>query len=191
MMRSTQVIAFILALIISFAHPDRAYAFTTVEISARSCESFNVVGTSESPFIKLEVAYPTGVESGVYAVKDGAFDITLHFEPQEVGTEIVYWAWGANNELGLYDGNGFSLNVEPCRLILGPSLPPGFVQHTISCNVAVYDQPGGTPVGLNQIRAGQTWYIDPEPKTAPDGSLWTAIFVSGVHLGYIPTGCVE
>jgi hypothetical protein len=37
----------------------------------------------------------------------------------------------------------------------GPPIPAGFVLRTITCDVAVYDTPGGRPVGDNKILAGQ------------------------------------
>lgn len=72
----------------------------------------------------------------------------------------------------------------------GPPLPEGFVLRTITCDVAVFDSPGGTPVGDNRIIAGQTWYVNPTPVKAPSGEDWTEIFVSGTPNGFIPTRCV-
>jgi len=66
-------------------------------------------------------------------------------------------------------------------------VPSGYVQYTITCDTPVYDAPGGSPVGENMITAGQTWYIDPAAEG--DGA-WTAVFVAGPHVGYIPTSCV-
>ncbi len=78
----------------------------------------------------------------------------------------------------------------PGQTFSGPPLPAGFVLRTIHCNVAVYDQPGGVPVGENRIVAGQTWYVNPTPVKAPDGASWTEIFVGGFTNGFIPTSCV-
>jgi hypothetical protein len=73
---------------------------------------------------------------------------------------------------------------------LGSSSAAGFVLHTIVCDVAVYDSPGGQPVANTLIRAGQTWFVNPKPVTTEAGESWTEISVSGVPNGYIPTRCV-
>jgi hypothetical protein len=71
-----------------------------------------------------------------------------------------------------------------------PSIPAGYIQHNIVCDTPVYDGPGGTPVGDNMVTAGQAWHVNPTPEAGLDGQNWTAIFVSGRHIGYIPTSCV-
>jgi uncharacterized surface protein with fasciclin (FAS1) repeats len=73
----------------------------------------------------------------------------------------------------------------------GPGLPSGFELRFISCDVAVFDTPGGTPVGSNRILAGQTWYVNPTTKDDAAGRSWTEIFVSGTTNGWIPTDCVQ
>jgi hypothetical protein len=72
----------------------------------------------------------------------------------------------------------------------GPTHPAGFEQHDIICDTAVYDAPGGSPVGEDMVYAGQDWHVNPEPEMGPDGQYWTQIFVGGDDLGYVPTGCV-
>jgi hypothetical protein len=72
----------------------------------------------------------------------------------------------------------------------GPAIPSGFVLRTITCDVAVFNAPSGSPVGSNRIRSGQTWYVNPEPKQA-NGKSWTEIFVGGPITGWIPTACVK
>jgi hypothetical protein len=56
--------------------------------------------------------------------------------------------------------------------------------------VAVFDGPGGSPVGSNMLKNGQTWFVNPTPVKASNGQSWTAVFVSGFSNGYIPTSCV-
>jgi hypothetical protein len=73
----------------------------------------------------------------------------------------------------------------------GPAIPSGFVLKTLTCNVAVFDAPGGKPVGSNAITSGQTWYVNPTPKKDAAGKLWTEIFVAGYSNGYVPTSCVH
>lgn len=81
--------------------------------------------------------------------------------------------------------------AQPARAQSGPNIPAGFVQRVITCNVAVYDVPAGNPVGANRVRAGQSWYVNPRPVAARDGSLWIAVFVSGARLVYVPAQCVS
>jgi hypothetical protein len=69
-------------------------------------------------------------------------------------------------------------------------IPDGFKLYSISCDTAVYDRPGGSPVGGNMVTAGQTWFVDPMPVAGPDGQNWTEIFVAGPITGYIPNACV-
>ncbi|MBX3065373.1 MAG: hypothetical protein KF726_20530 [Anaerolineae bacterium] len=68
----------------------------------------------------------------------------------------------------------------------------GFELRTITCDVAVFDAPGGTPVSNGaKIIAGQTWYVNTKPVKGADGKSWTEIYVSGDTNGYIPTYCVS
>lgn len=69
-------------------------------------------------------------------------------------------------------------------------IPTGFIQVTITCDTAVYDMPGGAPVGDNMVTAGQAWNVNPTPVSGPDGQSWTEIHVAGERTGYIPTACV-
>jgi hypothetical protein len=77
-----------------------------------------------------------------------------------------------------------------CGQGMGPIRPTDFVQKQITCDVAVFDEPGGRPVGQNRLKNGQVWYVNPNPVTARDGESWTAVFVSSNNLGFIPTKCV-
>jgi hypothetical protein len=72
----------------------------------------------------------------------------------------------------------------------GAGVPAGYYQYNIVCDTPVYDSPGGYPVGDNMVTAGQAWHLNPEPEAGPDGQNWNAIFVGGVHIGYIPSACV-
>lgn len=73
----------------------------------------------------------------------------------------------------------------------GVPVPSGFELHTIVCDVAVMNQPAGSPVGSNAIRAGQTWFVNPVPVPGADGQNWTEIFVAGPNTGFVPTSCVQ
>lgn len=72
----------------------------------------------------------------------------------------------------------------------GPPIPAGFVLRQITCDVAVFDTPGGQPVGSNAVKAGQSFYVNPTPVTGPSGESWTEIFVSSTTNPFIPTRCV-
>jgi hypothetical protein len=74
--------------------------------------------------------------------------------------------------------------------VSGPPIPAGFVLRTITCNVAVFDAPGGSPVGSNAITNGQTWYVNPKSVKDAAGKAWTEIFVGGYNDGYVPTSCI-
>ncbi len=70
----------------------------------------------------------------------------------------------------------------------GPEIPAGFVLRTITCNVGVYDAPGGSVVSGAVVTGGQTWFVNPVPVKAA-GKSWTEIFVGGFTDGFIPTSC--
>lgn len=72
----------------------------------------------------------------------------------------------------------------------GPNIPTGFVQRTITCTVTVRDLPGGNEVAGAVILAGQRWYVSKTSTADKSGKAWTAIFVSGYEIPYIPTACV-
>jgi len=94
----------------------------------------------------------------------------------------------------IFDGVSYATLADiPCLPpggYAGAPIPDGFVLRTITCDVAVYDQAGGNPVGDNRVTAGQTWYVNPTPVTA-NGQSWTEIFVAGFTNGYVPTSCVQ
>lgn len=72
----------------------------------------------------------------------------------------------------------------------GPGIPSGFVLRTITCDVAVRNAPGGAPIGSDSVKAGQTFYVSPDTTAAPDGELWSQVFVSSSPNPWIPTRCV-
>jgi hypothetical protein len=72
----------------------------------------------------------------------------------------------------------------------GYPIPSGFVLRTITCDTAVYDVAGGTPVSGAAITAGQTWFVNPTPVTAA-GRAWTEVFLAGPHNAFIPASCVS
>ncbi|CAG0952637.1 MAG: hypothetical protein IT322_12745 [Anaerolineae bacterium] len=72
----------------------------------------------------------------------------------------------------------------------GPGVPSGYVLRTITCDVAVRNAPGGAPIGSDAVKAGQTFYVSPDTTAAPDGELWSQVFVSSSPNPWIPTRCV-
>ncbi|MFN8417950.1 MAG: hypothetical protein U0528_01695 [Anaerolineae bacterium] len=93
-----------------------------------------------------------------------------------------------------WDGEQYFSGVVTCNQspqFRGPSIPPGAEQKHIVCDVAVFDAPGGNPVGSNRLLNGQTWYVLPDIVKAADGSDWQQVYVSGASLVYIPARCVE
>ncbi|MHB8626857.1 MAG: hypothetical protein ACYDBJ_26495 [Aggregatilineales bacterium] len=87
--------------------------------------------------------------------------------------------------------SGALLSVTNSGVIPGPGIPSGFVLHTITCTVAVYDSAGGNPVSGATIIGGQTWFVSPTPVKDSKGKLWTEIFVGSAVDGFIPTSCVH
>ena len=84
----------------------------------------------------------------------------------------------------------FTIECEGLPWVTQPSYPAEFQQRVITCDVPVYNAPGGTPVGENMLKAGQTWHVNPTPVDGPDGQPWTEVFVGGWQRPFIPTACV-
>jgi hypothetical protein len=99
-------------------------------------------------------------------------------------TTITFTCSGGSLSTGI--SNGLST-----RTFDGPPIPAGFVLKTITCDVAVFDAPGGRPVGSNAIKGGQNLVYQPNPGKNDEGTLWTEIFVAGYHNGFVPTSCVH
>jgi hypothetical protein len=119
-----------------------------------------------------------GTES--FDVQPAANPIRVTLVIDEGSGPVTYFDQSADNPCLPASGAGYA----------GPPIPSGFVLRTITCDVAVFDLPGGQPVGANRIRGGQTWFVNPVPVKTSAGESWTEIFVSGSPNGYIPTRCV-
>jgi hypothetical protein len=87
--------------------------------------------------------------------------------------------------------NGWDMSSEGENVFAGPAVPAGFALKTITCDVAVFDAPGGSPVGDNRIKAGQTWFVNPTPAKDNKGKSWTELFAGGYGNGFVPTSCVH
>jgi hypothetical protein len=73
----------------------------------------------------------------------------------------------------------------------GPPIPEGFVQKYLKCSTAVFDSPGGNPVGNAAVYFGQAFYVSTTPVKDANGKLWIEIFVSSSPNPYIPASCVD
>lgn len=96
-----------------------------------------------------------------------------------------------------FQADGFGSSTGPYTLTVvsdlnpGRPIPDGFVLVWLSCSTAVFDAPGGQPVGDDAVWAGQSWYVNPTPVKDASGKSWTEIFVSGTTNAYIPTSCIK
>lgn len=145
----------------------------TVTLGAATTGSFRIVGNSTG---SVTLAGPTSIPGTLTYTVTG----TLPVGSIGIGFYIDAADGSVNVSASCTDAPAFS----------GRGVPAGFVLRTIICDVAVFDSPGGTPVGSNRIKNGQTWFVNPTTKTAADGESWTEVFVSGSTNGWIPTRCV-
>lgn len=204
MFRKLITLSLVVLLVAAFAGSFRtAQAYADVSSTQESCSSFFAQGKTNSPYVWMWVGYYDAngdwVETweAFAANADGTFNHGLSFPEQPQGTWIMYEVWGAPSgsvdlgEPGYWDDGDYYDSYHRCvPNVPGPSAPSSFVLHTIICDTALFGQPGGSPVADAKITAGQTWYVNPTPKTAADGSSWTEIFVGGYTNAYIPTACV-
>ncbi|MBX3082667.1 MAG: hypothetical protein KF716_13600 [Anaerolineae bacterium] len=144
------------------------FTVTSVTVYISTSGGYVAQATFNSSPTSATVAYTFPADQTTSLRFDWAFDGTGSFTPHTVTTTI-------------HCGTD---------IYAGPPIPAGFVLRTITCDVAVFDAPGGQPVGDNRIKGGQTWYVNPKSVKAADGQAWTEIFVSGTPNGYIPTKCV-
>jgi hypothetical protein len=200
MFKKLVVFSAMIALVAAFAGGLRtAQAYATVDYVQGSCSSLVARGTTDSPYVWLYVSYPTGEYWEVFpANADGTFAHSITFPEQAEGTGLGYEVWGAPtgttviNDPGYWDGGDYYYSFHACtKTVPGPSIPSGFVLHTITCDTALYAEPAGALIADAKITAGQTWYVNPTPKKAADGSNWSEIFVGSYNDAFIPTGCVN
>jgi hypothetical protein len=96
------------------------------------------------------------------------------------------------NDPDYWDGGNFFNLDEYCvnASFAGPAVPAGWVQRWMTCSTAVFDAPGGQPIGNNAVWAGQSFFVNPETKTDASGKSWSQVFVSSYNSPWIPTSCV-
>jgi hypothetical protein len=209
--RSVKLVAvlFVFALVLGLGLQP-ASAAASFASSAVTCSSFSATGTVTTAYVAVRVwnltkgqseggpalidSYaPVGAPTAYFAASGGAFSFTVNFPEQNAGDVIVARIYGTNTPaFWEWDSQAFPQVQVACQSgYAGPNLPNGFVLKTLTCNVAVYDAPAGKPVGGNAVTNGQTWFVNPTPKTGPDGQSWTEIFVAGYTNGFVPTRCVK
>lgn len=171
-----------------------------------TCSSLQATGTSDAPYVTFYVYDNlTAVEHfAVFPVTGGVFNYTFTFPEYPAGSDLFISVWGSLafytdlSDPNAWDSREYFDNPnvlclsasEDSEDVPGPGIPAGFELRTILCNVPVYNMPAGSPVGSDMLRAGQTWYVNPTPVEAADGTSWTEVFVSSYINPYIPTACV-
>jgi hypothetical protein len=185
---------------------------TTTTFSVPGTYAFNFPPVSGIGHYVETVNGTTIFDSGQYPLLTGVVPTTnATFEPVGAYTQAGNYTWVRTYDFADSGGTVFSHNVLTVQCTIGtgvavgstvnttggsmdfsgPALPGGFVLKTITCDVAVFDAPGGKPVGSNMIKGGQTWYVNPTPKKDAAGKSWTEVFVAGYTNGYVPTSCVH
>ena len=208
-------LVFVLTLVIVFytgAVVFPARAMTLADFSAElGCAGVSITGTYSWTFDRDNSGF--GAEVYEFGVLDGRGKLlyyearfeALGFSASGTDISIPYLAAAEYNPLTLiiYSPAGNGLPEQYVAVIAGeceglpwaiqpvvPGYPTSFQQRTILCDVPVYDTPGGTPVGENMLKAGQTWYVNPLPYASPDGRAWAEVYVGGWLRPFVPTACV-
>lgn len=192
-----------LLVLLSLALVGPLSAQATVTEVVQSCNSFTATGTTNQPFITVEVWSWINEAAGTYVDyiyvnvpvnPDGSFRFSSSFDAQPPGTVINYWLWASpTSSVGSWDSQAwYESGAVPCvPAAEGPSIPDGFVQRTITCDVPVYNTAAGSPVdGGAAVTVGQSWYVNPTPVDGDDGRQWTELFAGGYTNGFIPTACL-
>ncbi len=190
---SLLVIAVLLIAFASTAQPARADGPNFLFVL--ECDHASLLITGATPgyyydFLVLANSIPFGNLIGAQMVPaSGTLEFTYTYPtPFPVGTTIYSDTFQTPGPVG---GNPVAKKTQDCGIFGGVPTPPDFVLRTVLCDTAVYDTPGGAPVGDNAVTTGQTWFASTTPEMAPDGSAWVAIFVSGEKSPYIPAQCVR
>lgn len=195
-MKRLLALMFAALFVVVLGHVAPTRAFATVSSFFAGCSTFSASGTTNAPYIAVNVRIPNTDPSlffGSFPVgADGTFNVNVSFTPPPVGTLLEYSVWGGPLPGGWYDGESFFATTESClpSSFTGAGIPAGFVMHNIVCTVPVYTQPAGVPVGNDRVLSGQTWFVNPTPVEGADGEQWTEIFVGSAINPWIPTECV-
>jgi hypothetical protein len=165
-----------------------------------------VSGTFEpGDFVTITIT-PIGNTTGTWRIINNGFGSVTFAGPASIPGTLTFLVTGplpiGSDGIGFYvdsvggdetyDVNATCTDAPAAgTTYTGPGIPNSFQLRTITCDVAVFTAPGGSPVGNDRIIAGQTWYVNPTSVNAATGEAWTEIFVSGRINGYIPTRCVQ
>ncbi len=191
---SIAIIAALLLVLTATAQPARAVDAPNFVFDL-TCDHASLLITGATPgylydFLVVANAIPWGNLIPATTVGE---DGTLKFEvtyPQTFPVGTVIYSDTFQNPLPA-GGNPAARMTQDCGVFGGSPTPPDYVLRTILCDTAVFDTPGGSPVGDNAVTAGQTWFASTTLETAPDGSAWVAVFVAGDKVPYIPAQCVR
>jgi hypothetical protein len=69
--------------------------------------------------------------------------------------------------------------------------PPHFVTLKSTCNVPVYDKPGGNPLGNYEVKAGQIVAAGLIHHEDQNGKLWNQVMVDQGIVGYVWSVCID
>lgn len=198
-LRTMCLVAAVIIMMTAFTMPQQsAKAYADATSVSVSCTTFTASGTTDAPYVTIYAqvsggdAYWTIVESS-----GGTYSGSISYPEQTEGSSIYVEVWGSLNtytnfeDPGYWDEGSFYENEIPCTASApGPGAPAGWKLHWMACSSAVFNQPGGTPVGSDAVWAGQSFYVNPNPVLDDSGKSWSQVFVSSVISPWIPTSCV-
>ncbi|HRE48330.1 MAG TPA: hypothetical protein PLD47_11440 [Aggregatilineales bacterium] len=207
---SLLVVVFALILANTVQPAGKVHAEVDLDYVKWKCDGLFASGTTNAPYVILMIV---NTENGhtdlTYTTPSisGGFGAGLYVPAYNEGTLLRYYVFGSSSPSpDDFDQEFFFAHTDSCAGTFTPretSVPPvvdnpgrpipaSFVLHTITCTIAVFDAPGGSPVKNGSvIQSRQTWFVSPIPKLDAVGQAWTEIFVSGEQNGYIPTTCVD
>jgi hypothetical protein len=132
-------------------------------------------------------------------VGDPAGSITLA-GPQSIPGTLTYTVTGAlpagSSGIGVnIDSANGTVNVTAaCQgpdSVPGPSVPSGFVQKKVVCDVTVYWQADLASPTSAKLLKGQTWYVNPKTVTGKDKKPWYEVYVASYNTGFVPAACMN
>lgn len=176
----------------------QANAFAAASNASYGCSSLTASGTTDAPYVTLYAYDGSNYYFTILASSGGTYAGTLSYPAYTEGTVLNFQIWGTLaiytnfSDPNYWDGGSY-VNVSAACVNTsagGPYVPAGWTQHWMTCSSAVFDAPGGNPIGSNAVWAGQSFYVNPETKTDASGKSWSQVFVSSAISPWIPTSCV-
>jgi len=194
------VAAFVFAAVLAPMQSVNADAY--VNTYTLACAGFSASGTSDQAYVTLYASPDDGSGDAYFVVipvVNGSYSGGLTFPEHPEGTAFSIEVWGTLapyitfDDPNYWDSYEYFYSYEPCvkQVFTGPGIPADYVLRTIICETPVYDTPAGRPVGNAAVHVAQTFFVNPVPETAADGTSWTRIFVSSSPNPYIPTSCIQ